>query len=363
MRVMIIVGTRPNFMKAAPLAQAMRADGSFDLILVHTGQHYDDKMSGIFFQDLGLPKPDVYLGVGSGSHTEQTARVMLALEPQISSVFRPNLIMVVGDVNSTLAASLVASQQHIPLAHVEAGLRSFDRTMPEETNRIVTDALSDLLFTPSPDADENLKREGIAADRIYLVGNVMIDTLLRFRQLAVALEAWRSFNLKPRSYCLLTLHRPSNVDGLPALKELVAVLTEIAHRVPVLFPIHPRTRANLLRYGLMDEMERTGIILSEPLGYLEFISLMSQAGAVLTDSGGIQEETTVLGIPCLTLRENTERPITVTEGTNRLVGMAKERILPALADALSEDGPCPRSPLLWDGHAAERIVRILRGVN
>ncbi|MBI5650360.1 MAG: UDP-N-acetylglucosamine 2-epimerase (non-hydrolyzing) [Chloroflexi bacterium] len=358
-KAMLVVGARPNFMKAASLVRAIQDDPNFDLALIHTGQHYDDKMSHIFFEELGLPKPDVDLGVGSASHTEQTARVMLALEPEIIAR-QPNLVIVVGDVNSTLAAGLVASKHNIQLSHIEAGLRSFDRTMPEEINRIVTDALADYLLTPSPDADENLKREGIAPEKIFFVGNVMIDTLLRFKQIALGLETWTRFDLQPRAYSLVTLHRPANVDGAAQLQDLVNALMDIARQMPVVFPIHPRTRANLIRFGLLDALANAGIILTEPLGYLEFQSLMSQARVVLTDSGGIQEETTVLGIHCLTLRENTERPITVTQGTNQLVGLTRARIVAAFNAVLSQDHASPRLPHLWDGHASERIVKILR---
>jgi UDP-N-acetylglucosamine 2-epimerase (non-hydrolysing) len=356
---MVVVGARPNFMKAASLVRALQDDPNFDLALIHTGQHYDDKMSRIFFQELGLPKPDVDLGVGSASHTEQTARVMLALEPEIIAR-QPNLVIVVGDVNSTLAAGLVASKHNLRLAHIEAGLRSFDRTMPEEINRIVTDALADYLLTPSPDADENLKREGIAPEKIFFVGNVMIDTLLRFKQIALGLETWTRFHLQPRAYSLVTLHRPANVDRAAQLQDLVNALIEIARQMPVVFPIHPRTRANLIRIDLFDAMATAGIILTEPLGYLDFQSLMSQARVVLTDSGGIQEETTVLGIHCLTLRENTERPITVTQGTNQLVGLTRAGIVAAFNAVVSQDHASSRMPDLWDGHASERIVKILR---
>lgn len=362
MKVMLVVGTRPNFIKAVSLVRAMQADGRFELVLVHTGQHYDNQMSDVFFRELELPQPHVFLGVGPGTHTETTARVMLALEPQIKA-HRPELVIVVGDVNSTLAASLAASQQQVRLAHVEAGLRSFDRAMPEEFNRIITDALSDYLFTPSADADENLRREGIASGKIFLVGNVMIDALRHFQTRALACEAWRKFNLAPKQYTLLTLHRPSNVDSKTVLCELMRTMQEIAQTQPVLFSVHPRTYARLRDLGLLRADAHNGIIVSEPLGYLEFLSVMSQARVVLTDSGGIQEETTVLGIPCLTLRENTERPVTITCGTNRLVGMARENILAGFAEVMSHNGATPRIPPLWDGHAAERIVEILHRAN
>ncbi len=361
MKLMLVVGTRPNFIKAASLVRAIQADADMQLVLVHTGQHYDHKMSDVFFQELGLPEPDVFLGVGPGTHTETTARVMLALEPQIKA-HRPDIIVVVGDVNSTLAASLAASQQQVRLAHVEAGLRSFDRTMPEELNRIITDALSDYLFTPSPDADENLHREGIPPSKIFLVGNVMIDVLLLSQQRALALEIWRKFNLVPKNYTLLTLHRPSNVDSKMVLADLMSTIQEIARTHPVLFPVHPRTHARLRDFGLLPD-GHNGILISEPLGYLEFLSVMSQARLVLTDSGGIQEETTVLGVPCLTLRENTERPITITCGTNHLVGMARENILAGFDEVMSHNGSTARMPPLWDGHAAKRIIGILHNVN
>jgi UDP-N-acetylglucosamine 2-epimerase (non-hydrolysing) len=357
--VVHVVGARPNFMKIAPVLRAL-ARREAGQRLVHTGQHWDEKMSGVFFEDLGLPRPDVDLGVGSGSHAEQTARVMLAFEKVLVEV-RPDLVLVPGDVNSTVAAALVAAKLGVKVAHLEAGLRSFDRAMPEELNRVVTDHLSDLLLTPSADGDENLKHEGIPASRIRRVGNVMIDTLLANLPRARALRVPERLGLTPGRYAVATLHRPSNVDEPQTLARLLGALRRIAHEAPVVFPVHPRTRARLEAAGLG---ETAGALrLCEPLGYLEFLSLTSAAQLVLTDSGGLQEETTALGIPCLTLRENTERPVTVDEGTNEVVGTDAERIVTAALHALAGEGKRGRCPALWDGKAGERaadaIVEVL----
>jgi UDP-N-acetylglucosamine 2-epimerase (non-hydrolysing) len=328
-------------------------------------------MSRVYFEELGIPQPDYDLGVGSGSHTWQTAQVMLALEPLLRDL-QPDVVVVVGDVNSTVAAALVAAKLGIPLAHVEAGLRSFDRTMPEEINRVVTDALADYLFTTERSANENLRREGISDEKVFFVGNVMIDTLLRHRERAVALEMPARYSVQPHNYAVLTLHRPSNVDAPEVLSGILDAVAALQVRLPVLFPVHPRTLQRLAGAGLLERARSLpNLRLLEPLGYLEFLGLMAQARLVLTDSGGIQEETTILGIPCLTLRENTERPVTISEGTNELVGTSPERILAAArrrldqAEMVSDNPLClmgrdSHYPELWDGRAAERIVRILR---
>lgn len=359
MKIVNIVGARPNLMKIAPLMEVMRRTPGVDPILVHTGQHYDERMSELFFRELEIPAPDHYLGVGSGTHAQQTAQVMVRLEPLFKEL-RPDLVLVVGDVNSTLAAALVASKLGILLAHVEAGLRSFDRSMPEEVNRIVTDALSDLLFTTERGAMENLRREGIAEEKVHFVGNVMIDTLLRHRERAEELDVPGSFGVPPGAYAVVTLHRPSNVDTPEALAGMVDVVAGVAERLPVVFPVHPRTRSRLADAGLLARLEaEPAVRLTEPLGYLEFLGLLAGARIVLTDSGGVQEETTILGVPCLTLRENTERPVTITHGTNRLVGTDPARILAAVDETLAAPRPEGRRPELWDGRAAERIVDTL----
>jgi UDP-N-acetylglucosamine 2-epimerase (non-hydrolysing) len=359
MKVLAVVGARPNLMKMAPLIRAMRKLPDIDPILVHTGQHYDEKMSQIFFDDLEIPRPDLFFEVGSGSHAEQTAKVMVACE-RVLLERRPDVVLVVGDVNSTLACAVAAAKLCVPIAHVEAGLRSFDRTMPEEVNRLVTDALSDLLFTTSPDADENLAREGTPPDRIFFVGNVMIDTLQSYRARAAGLGTPGRYGFAPGGYALLTLHRPSNVDVPGVFAGLLDAMTEIQRDLAILFPAHPRTVQRLADLGLAERLANApGLRIIEPLGYLEFLDLMMHARLVMTDSGGIQEETTILGVPCLTLRENTERPITISHGTNRLVGTNPERITAAVREILSASPTAGRLPELWDGHAAERIVSIL----
>src|SRR5207249_3822799 len=327
MKVLNVVGARPNFMKIAPIVDQMKLTPDLTGVLVHTGQHYDEGMSDVFFRDLGIPVPDIHLGVGSGTHAEQTARIMVEFE-KVCLGEKPDLVVVVGDVNSTMACSIVAAKLRIPVAHVEAGLRSFDRAMPEEINRLVTDALADLLFTTSRDADENLKREGADPAKIHFVGNVMIDTLLKHRQKAAALNIE-----KPKQYALVTLHRPSNVDDPNVLGPILEALDQISKTMPVLFPIHPRTRKRVEDFGL----SMNGIRTMEPLGYLEFLNLESTAAVVLTDSGGLQEETTILGVPCLTLRRNTERPVTITHGTNIMVGPHKDRILDAFRSIVNGD--------------------------
>ncbi|HZN03249.1 MAG TPA: UDP-N-acetylglucosamine 2-epimerase (non-hydrolyzing) [Candidatus Polarisedimenticolia bacterium] len=357
-RVLLVAGARPNFMKVAPLLRALRGrPDRFEPILVHTGQHYDETMSDVFFKELGIPRPDRHLGVGSGSHAAQTARIMEAFEPVLHDA-KPDRVVVVGDVNSTAACALVASKMAppVPVAHVEAGLRSFDRAMPEEINRLVTDALSDLLFTTSPDADRNLRSEGVPRRRIHRVGNLMIDTLRAFVRRADGSDVLRRLRLAP-PYALLTLHRPSNVDDETTFRRILAALEEIGRGLPVLFPAHPRTTERLRRLGAGNGTR--GLRLVEPLGYLDFLHLQKRASLVLTDSGGVQEETTILGVPCLTLRENTERPITLTRGTNRLVGTDTRRIVTEARRALRKRrGRAPTIPL-WDGRAAERIARVL----
>jgi UDP-N-acetylglucosamine 2-epimerase (non-hydrolysing) len=357
LRIINVVGARPNFMKIAPVIDEMRRRPSrIEPLLVHTGQHYDESMSNSFFEDLGIPRPDINLGVGSGSHAEQTARVMIAFE-QVLLRHPADWVVVVGDVNSTMAAAIVASKQLVRVAHVEAGLRSRDRTMPEEINRVVTDALADLLLTPSRDANENLLREGAAPEKIRFVGNVMIDTLYRNLERAVGSQILKRLNLEPRQFCAMTLHRPSNVDDKATLSGILDALEVIGERLPIVFPIHPRTRDRLDQFGLGDRVRnQRSLVLTEPLGYLDFLHLYSNSRLVLTDSGGVQEETTVLGIPCLTLRPNTERPITVTEGTNRVVGSDPEIIEREALAALDRPSPVARAPELWDGRAAARIV-------
>jgi UDP-N-acetylglucosamine 2-epimerase (non-hydrolysing) len=352
--VILVAGARPNFMKIAPIAAALEGDGRLEGTVVHTGQHYDREMSDLFFEQLGIPEPRIRLGVGSGTHARQTAEVMIRLEPVLAER-RPAAVLVVGDVNSTMAASLVAVKLGIPVAHVEAGLRSFDRTMPEEINRLVTDAVSDWLFVSERSGLENLAREGIASSKVHFVGNVMIDTLLRFRARAEALDPAGRMGLAARSYGVLTLHRPSNVDDSATLRALLEPILELADGMPVVFPVHPRTRGVLANLGIG---ENHGLRLLEPIGYLEFLGLMASARIVLTDSGGIQEETTVLGVPCVTLRESTERPVTIEEGTNVLAGVRPEGVRLAIRAALSTSGK-GRVPELWDGRAAERIVKVL----
>lgn len=363
MKIVNVVGARPNFMKMAPILEAMRARPAyFQPLLVHTGQHYDARMSQAFFDDLGMPRPDIDLGIGSGSHAVQTARVMQAFEPVLLE-YRPDRVMVVGDVNSTLACALVAVKLGIPVAHVEAGLRSRDMGMPEEINRLCTDAICDLLFTTDRLADANLRAEGVAEQRIHFVGNVMIDTLFKHRELARGLGLCSGLGLQPGRYAVLTLHRPSNVDDPRVFAGIVDALERIGAELPVVFPIHPRTRKMAAEFGLLsrfnDGRQPRGVWLLEPLGYLEFLHLVMHARLVLTDSGGLQEETTVLGVPCLTLRRNTERPITVSEGTNRIVGNDPQAIIAAFEDLMVGAGQGGRVPERWDGRAAERIVEVL----
>jgi len=354
-RLLAVAGARPNFMKIAPLLRELRGREGFSVCLVHTGQHYDAAMSESFFQDLGIPPPDHNLGVGSASHAEQTAEVLRRVEPILLRE-QPHVVVVVGDVNSTLAASLAAAKLCIPVAHVEAGLRSFDRTMPEEINRVVTDSISDLLFTTEPAGEENLRREGVPASKIHFVGNVMIDTLLANLERSRALRVPEQLGLRKGGYAVLTLHRPSNVDQPERLRTLFSLLETIHREIPVVFPVHPRTSAAIA--GTLGGAAPR-LLTTEPLGYLEFLRLMADAKLVLTDSGGIQEETTVLGIPCLTLRDNTERPVTVTHGTNIVVGSDPRTILAEVRKILNGAGKRGGIPEGWDGGAARRIVDVL----
>ena len=353
----VVAGARPNFLKVAPLLRAFSGQAWAEPVFVNTGQHYDRAMADAFFRDLALPPPDFDLGVGSGSHAEQTARIMVAYE-KACLARRPDWTIVVGDVNSTVAAALVATKLSIRVAHLEAGLRSGDRAMPEEINRLVTDAIADLLWTPSPDADDNLRREGVPRSRIERVGNIMIDSYEMLRPSIQAANVRARFELEKGGYGIVTLHRPSNVDDRDKLAQILEILDRAARRLPLIFPVHPRTRAQLLAHGLDRRLRADGhLMLTEPMGYIDFMSLVEDARMVLTDSGGIQEETTYLGIPCLTLRDNTERPITVTEGTNRLIAVEG---LEAAIDATLESGAkSVRRPALWDGRTAARCIASL----
>jgi UDP-N-acetylglucosamine 2-epimerase (non-hydrolysing) len=360
-RVLAVAGARPNFMKIAPIVTAAHAHPEIHTTLVHTGQHYDERMSDLFFRELGLPAPDIHLGVGSASHAVQTARIMAAFD-EILDTHATDVVAVVGDVNSTLACALVAVKRLIKVAHVEAGLRSFDRTMPEEINRVLTDQISDYLFTTERTAHDHLHAEGVPDERIHFVGNVMIDTLLRNRERAKASDALARHAVEPRGYALCTLHRPSNVDTPEDARNTVAALRALATRLPVILPLHPRSQLKLGQFGLLDEIVSWGRVqIVDPLGYLDFLALMDNARLVFTDSGGIQEETTALGVPCMTFRENTERPITVTQGTNQVVGLDPSRVARATDQILAGHGRSGRVPELWDGHAAERIVATLLG--
>ncbi|QDV83008.1 non-hydrolyzing UDP-N-acetylglucosamine 2-epimerase [Planctomycetes bacterium TBK1r] len=360
MKILSVVGARPNFMKIAPIMRALDSYGDrVQQTLVHTGQHFDEKMSDIFFRELELPKPHEHLGVSGGSHAVQTARIMLEFEPVILK-HRPDWLVVVGDVNSTVACSLVASKIGVPIAHVEAGLRSRDNTMPEEINRKVTDAISDLLLTPSPDGDANLIAEGVSPDRIHCVGNVMIDSLIRALPKIEQSEILSTLGLTAGEFVLATLHRPSNVDDPEMLAELIAALNEISESLPIVFPVHPRTLARLETENITVADK---INMVDPLGYFDFMALMKSANVVLTDSGGVQEETTYLGVTCLTVRPNTERPITIDEGTNRLVQPGKDTLLAAWKEVQSTP-PERRCPALWDGKAAERIAaKLINGLS
>jgi UDP-N-acetylglucosamine 2-epimerase (non-hydrolysing) len=350
--VLHVVGARPNFMKVAPVHAALADKVNVRQTLVHTGQHYDANMSDLFFQQLGLPEPDINLGVGSASHTVQTARIMLELE-RILLERKPDLVLVYGDVNSTVSAALVCAKLLIPIGHVEAGLRSGDRTMPEEINRLITDQLADLLFTPSVDGNENLAHEGVSAQKIHFVGNVMIDTVIRLLAHTEGVQP----NVSP-PYALVTLHRPSNVDFLETLSCITNTLRAISRQIPVVFPVHPRTRQRLDEFNLSLQ-EDSRLHLLDPIGYVEFLNLQRHATVVITDSGGVQEETTFLGIPCLTVRENTERPVTVTLGTNKLVGKDMRLLVDEVNRILGGNARTGQIPPLWDGRASERIAHII----
>lgn len=351
--ICMVVGARPNFIKMAPVVQEAQKRG-LALLFVHTGQHYDTQMSDIFFQDLEIPHPDIYLGAGSGSHAEQTARIMVAFE-KVCEEYAFDLVVVPGDVNSTLACALTAAKLCIPVAHVEAGLRSFDRTMPEEINRVLTDHLSDLLFTTEPSANENLRCEGIDPQKIHFVGNTMIDTLFQHLERAIARRPWEIFDLREGQYGVVTLHRPSNVDDVETVHILAAALVKISSVLPLVFPIHPRTltRGN----SIWKKIEAPHLKLVEPLGYLDFLGLIARAHVVVTDSGGVQEETTALGVPCVTVRPNTERPVTITHGTNQLVPLDESALVNAVVSHKDRIGRS--KPELWDGQAAGRILDVI----
>ncbi|MHC4984601.1 MAG: non-hydrolyzing UDP-N-acetylglucosamine 2-epimerase [Planctomycetota bacterium] len=359
MKIILVAGARPNFMKIAPLMAAFGAADAIEPILVHTGQHYDEAMSDLFFSQLGIPAPDVDLGVGSASHAVQTAEIMKTFEP-VCGDCDPDVVLVVGDVNSTIACGLVAVKLGVKLVHVEAGLRSFDRAMPEEINRVLTDAISDVLLATEPAAVENLRNEGAADEKVHLVGNVMIDTLLANQAQADESTVLDDLELAPGEYAALTLHRPANVDDPSVLAGLLDAMEVVAADMPVVFPCHPRTRKNIENLGLAERVKAIGAFrVIDPLGYLDFLKLMSAAALVLTDSGGIQEETTILKVPCLTLRNTTERPITVEVGSNRVVGTDPQQIVAAYKDFRAGQRPPMQTPDLWDGQAAQRITDIL----
>jgi UDP-N-acetylglucosamine 2-epimerase (non-hydrolysing) len=353
-KVLHVVGARPNFMKVAPVLNALRVHKHVTQTLVHTGQHYDANMSDVFFEQLGIPAPDVNLAVGSGTHARQTAEIMMRFEPVVLEA-KPDLVLVYGDVNSTVATALVCSKLGVRVGHVEAGLRSFDRTMPEEINRMVTDRLADSLFTPSEDGDANLKKEGIEAEKIFCVGNVMIDSLVKLLPLAER----QSRNGLPERYALVTLHRPANVDDGETLERVLRSLVEVSRELAVVFPAHPRTRLKIAEFALKTDQLRV----LDPLPYVDFLALQARAAVVITDSGGIQEETTYLGVPCLTMRENTERPITVAMGTNVLVGSDPERLRAEMARVLGGTRKKGTVPPLWDGRAGERVAAVVAGNN
>jgi len=363
-KIICVCGTRPNFMKIAPIMRVFEATGNFETLLVHTGQHYDENMSRLFFDDLGIPRPDINLEVGSASHAAQTGEIMKRFEPVVLD-FKPDYVLVVGDVNSTIACGLVAVKLGVKLIHVEAGLRSFDWTMPEEINRILTDRISDLLFVTEQSGVDNLAKEGVDSDKVHLVGNVMIDTLMANRERAKKSDILSRLELKEKGYAAITLHRPSNVDDLDKFAEIITAFEEIQKEIKLVFPMHPRTRNNISGSELEKRIEAmSNFILLEPVGYLDFLCLMSNAALVMTDSGGIQEETTILGVPCMTLRENTERPVTITEGTNHLAHITTKDILKNYREIRdSGQDNAGGIPKFWDGKAAERIARtIARGV-
>jgi len=359
MKIACIVGARPNFMKIAPILEEMKKYPNLEPILVHTGQHYDYEMSQVFFDELNIPKPDIYLGVGSGSHAVQTAKIMIAFEESVIQ-HKPDSVLVVGDVNSTLACALVSAKFCIPVVHVEAGIRSFDRTMPEEINRIMTDVISDYLFTPTEEANVNLRKEGISEDKIFLVGDIMIDTLLKYKEKALSSKILEDLKLSKESYAIMTLHRPSNVDVKPNLVSILDAVDAIQNKIKIVLAIHPRTRARVKEFGLEDKIaEMNNLIITDPLGYLEFMGLTINAKFALTDSGGMQTETTVLNIPCLTMRGNTERPETLRDGTNTLVGNDTKLIVEESMKILDGKGKSGTYPRIWNGHTAVRIVDIL----
>ncbi len=357
-KIISVVGARPNFMKVAPLHRAFQKYKSeVKHLICHTGQHYDHNMSKIFFEDLEMPKPDFYLGIGSGSHSEQTARIMIEFEKVLISE-KPDLVIVVGDVNSTIACSLVASKLLIKVAHVEAGLRSFDRTMPEEINRLLTDAIADYLFVTEKSGIENLKNEGVQSEKIFFTGNVMIDSLVYFIPKADKSSILKDLNLDSSNFIVITMHRPSNVDSKEYLEKFSSTLSKLADKRKVVFPVHPRTKRNLNEFGLNNH-KNDNLLLIDPIGYIDFLALLKNAGLIITDSGGIQEESTFLGIQCLTVRENTERPVTVEVGTNQLIGTNLRNVEDAALSILNGNKKSGRIPELWDGKAAERIAGFL----
>lgn len=359
MKIVSVVGTRPNFIKIAPLINEMKKHSEIKHILVHTGQHYDKEMSKFFFDDLEIPKPDINLGIGSASDIAQTAKIMLEFE-KVALKEKPDLVIVVGDVNSTLAAALAALKCNVKVAHVESGLRSFDRTMPEELNRILTDHISDFLFTTEESANKNLASEGIDKSKVFFVGNVMIDSLLSHKDKSKKSKILSKLNIKRKEYAVLTLHRPSNVDNKKSLEHIIGILNKIQQKIRIVFPVHPRTLKNITKFRLGKKLKnQKNIIITEPLGYLDFLALMSNSRFVLTDSGGIQEETTVLGIPCITMRNNTERPITVEQGTNVLVSTDRYKIIGASNKLLKRINFKAKIPPFWDGKAAKRIVDVI----
>lgn len=360
MKIASIVGTRPNFMKIAPLVKEFKKNQNIEHVLIHTGQHYDDKMSGLFFDDLGIPKPDINLGIGTSTNENIMEELKTKLKKELKNQ-KPDLVVVVGDVNSTLAGAQAAHELGIKVAHVEAGLRSFDKSMPEEFNRIETDKISDFLFTTEKNGNENLENEGISKGKIFFVGNVMIDTLLSHKNKANKSEILKKLDVERKKYCTLTLHRPSNVDNKADFENILSMLEKLQDKIKIVFPTHPRSRKNIQIFDLDKRMKNMGnLIITEPLGYLDFLCLMSNSKFVLTDSGGIQEETTVLGVPCITLRNNTERPVTVEQGTNLLVSTNKSKVVEKAMEVINNKiNVKNKIPELWDGKAAERIVKIL----